>query len=392
MATRLPYYSGQDDIYSRLMAQFAQQTPYYSASPYYSAMPADTGLLGGYDTSLFSQPAASSATTTTAGYRTPAAYDSSMSPGAPGDGNTAWGNLTAEEQAAFYAEHPTMAAITQGLQGLFGLTTLGQIQNALVPGFVQDQQEIAQGIVPGSVNSISAQNGMDVGAHPGLGFGSGLITQQATTPSQSLTGGLLSSLIGTQAGAPVTNLDTLSQQVAAQQQAAEINASLQAAAANEAAAIAAANADAISSNAEAVAGMEAALAGPATGGDTGGGGDGGGSKMICTKLHYLGKMPEDIFVADQAFGALMAKSEPETYAGYAIWARHVVRWMSREDWIGKTVVAIVHKIATPWSVAMAEEMGVDVKSGWFGRFLMKRGLQMCRVIGKMNQNRSLQNV
>jgi hypothetical protein len=40
---------------------------------------------------------------------------------------------------------------------------------------------------------------------------------------------------------------------------------------------------------------------------------------------------------------------------------------------------------------MAEQMGVDVKSGWFGRFLLKRGLQVCQMIGKMNQ-RSLQNV
>lgn len=129
----------------------------------------------------------------------------------------------------------------------------------------------------------------------------------------------------------------------------------------------------------------------APGGDGGGGGD-GGSKMICTKLHELGKMPEEIFIADQAFGALMAKDEPETYDGYAVWARHVVRWMSREDWIGKAVVGIVHTIATPWSVAMAEQMGVNVKSNWFGRLLMTGGLQLCKMIGKMTHKGSLKNV
>jgi hypothetical protein len=125
------------------------------------------------------------------------------------------------------------------------------------------------------------------------------------------------------------------------------------------------------------------------GGDSGGGG--GGGKIICTKLHELGKMPYHIFKADQDFGAKLVKESPETYDGYVVWARHVVRWMSRDDLIGKGVVAITNAIATPWSVAMAEQMGVNVKSGWFGRFLLKRGLQVCQMIGKMNQ-RSLQNV
>jgi hypothetical protein len=126
------------------------------------------------------------------------------------------------------------------------------------------------------------------------------------------------------------------------------------------------------------------------GGD--GGGGGGGGKIICTKLHELGKMPREIYEADQAFGAILVQESPETYHGYACWAQTVVRWMSRDDWFGKFVIFAAYHIATPWSKAMAQEMGVKVESGWFGRFLMKQGLKVCRAIGKMNQDRSVQNV
>jgi hypothetical protein len=49
VATRLPYYSGEGDIYSQLMAQFAQEQPYYSAAPF------GFGVLGGYDPGLYAR-------------------------------------------------------------------------------------------------------------------------------------------------------------------------------------------------------------------------------------------------------------------------------------------------------------------------------------------------
>ena len=44
MATRLPYYTGNDDVYSQLMRQFETELPYYSA-------PVTSG--GGYDPTLY---------------------------------------------------------------------------------------------------------------------------------------------------------------------------------------------------------------------------------------------------------------------------------------------------------------------------------------------------
>jgi len=127
-------------------------------------------------------------------------------------------------------------------------------------------------------------------------------------------------------------------------------------------------------------------------GGGGGGGAGGGAKIICTKLHDLGLMPREIYEADQAFGALLVAQSPETYAGYVIWAKHIVKWMEREDWFGAFVRRAAYAIATPWSVAMAQEMGLPVKSSWAGRALLKNGLRVCQFIGKMNQVQGVQNV
>jgi hypothetical protein len=116
-------------------------------------------------------------------------------------------------------------------------------------------------------------------------------------------------------------------------------------------------------------------------GESGGGGGGGGAKIICTKLHELGLMPKSIYEVDQAFGKKLVNESPETYDGYVRWAKHVVNLMGRDDLLGKTTVFCAYHIATPWSLAMAEEMGQPVKASWFGKFLMKRGLQLCKLIG-----------
>lgn len=380
MATRIPYTASDDDIYSQLMAQFAQAQPYYSAAPVDYA----SGLLGGYDASMYAPTAATTAAPAAAPtYRLPSGYSGEPGPSDPNPGDN-WSQLTPLEQAQFYSMNPTLAAITQFGQNAFGYTTPGMIQNALVPGFVQEQKDIASGAL---LNNYMQQYDY---------FGNLLTPNAAQTPAvpqnmggTGITGGLLD-FSGQQAPAPVTDLSTLSNEIAAQQMAAEINASL----ANAAAGPSQADIDASSAGTAAAAAQAAAEANTAYGGDAGGGGGdgGGGSKIICTKLYHLGKMPQEIFEADQAFGEILVRMQPQTYAGYVVWAKHVVRWMSRDDFIGKAVVAITNAIATPWSVAMAEEMGVNVKSSWFGRFLMKRGLQFCSFVGGMTKKEGLQNV
>jgi hypothetical protein len=100
-------------------------------------------------------------------------------------------------------------------------------------------------------------------------------------------------------------------------------------------------------------------------------------------------MPKNIYDADQAFGKKLVNDSPETYYGYVRWAKNIVDLMSRNDLLGKTAIFCAYHIATPWSLAMAEEMGQPVKASWFGKFLMKRGLQFCKLVGSGNKQTAL---
>ena len=61
------------------------------------------------------------------------------------DFNPAWSAMGDVEKAQYYADNPTMAKITQLLQLGFSMTDIAKLQEQLDPGFVQRQQQIAQG-------------------------------------------------------------------------------------------------------------------------------------------------------------------------------------------------------------------------------------------------------
>lgn len=62
--------------------------------------------------------------------------------------SSAWGAMSPAQQASFYSQNPTYAAITQALQAGLGYTALGQLQSKLAPSFVAQQAMIANGINP----------------------------------------------------------------------------------------------------------------------------------------------------------------------------------------------------------------------------------------------------
>jgi hypothetical protein len=128
--------------YAELMAQYQQAQP-FSFFGYPST------YSGGYDVTPY-QP-----------YRPYSApvnlYEDIMAQPTMGGGdrraidfNPEWTNLSDEGKAAFYAENPGRAKITQVGQTLFGLTGLGMSQGRTDPDFVARQKLIAQGINPES--------------------------------------------------------------------------------------------------------------------------------------------------------------------------------------------------------------------------------------------------
>ena len=129
-------------------------------------------------------------------------------------------------------------------------------------------------------------------------------------------------------------------------------------------------------------------------GGTGGGG-GGGGKIICTKLHELGLMSTDIYLADQAFGAELLQTRPDIYNGYRAWAEIVVDWMSGQGpkmmpWMSdeqfghaaqRWSTSWAQDIATPWAQHMAYKMGVVEKDNVTGRMITLVGIPICKAVG-----------
>jgi hypothetical protein len=81
------------------------------------------------------------------------------------DPNPGWTNMSDAEKAAYYAENPTMAGITQFGQNAFNFGTVGQAlgraQDYAAPGFRENQALIAQGIDPMGPQPASQGGGGD---------------------------------------------------------------------------------------------------------------------------------------------------------------------------------------------------------------------------------------
>ena len=126
-----------------------------------------------------------------------------------------------------------------------------------------------------------------------------------------------------------------------------------------------------------------------------GGGGGGGGKIICTKLHELGLMSTDIYLADQAFGAELLQTRPDIYNGYRAWAEIVVDWMSGQGpkmmpWMSdeqfghaaqRWSTSWAQDIATPWAQHMAYKMGAVEKDNVTGRMITLVGIPICKAVG-----------
>ena len=385
MATRLPYLVGEGDIYSRIMGQQAAPS---STANYYQ------DFTGGYDPSLYQRRRNQAAANAAAG-----AGSGLLDTGGGGGDTDASGGVSGNPADAI--------ALGQALSAYGGL--LGGFAPGGFLAGLAGKGLTSSGITAlGELEAKAAQMANDQAAMDALAGLSNAAVGEGE--AQAIADALANeSGLAVAADAQAVANAALDAQAAADMQAAldavaaaEAQAAADAQAADAAAADVAAMGDVGMGSGVDSAGGYAAADGVGSSGfdgtgsfgssDGGGGGGGGGGKIICTKLHDLGLMPRDIYEADQAFGALLVSQSPQTYAGYVVWAKHIVKWMDRKDLFGAFVRHAAHAIATPWSIAMAQEMGLPVKSSWFGRALLKNGLRVCQFIGKMNQVRGVQNV
>ena len=104
---------------------------------------------------------------------------------------------------------------------------------------------------------------------------------------------------------------------------------------------------------------------------------GGKSTVICTELHRQGRMPDDVYALDRAYGAALADNDPAVLAGYLRLATPVVSLMQRSE-VFSSVVSV---LAKPWAVEMAHQMGRP-KGSLIGKLIMAVGYPLCRMAAK----------
>lgn len=105
-------------------------------------------------------------------------------------------------------------------------------------------------------------------------------------------------------------------------------------------------------------------------------------KIICTELHRQGLLANDVMEADQDFGRLVAKYEPNVMRGYTILATPIVKLMR----MSKLFTKVVALIARPWADHMAYRMNVKETDNTFGRIVMSLGIPFCRFVGEMKKH------
>ena len=116
-----------------------------------------------------------------------------------------------------------------------------------------------------------------------------------------------------------------------------------------------------------------------------GGGGGGGTPgpgipptEVCAELYRQGLMPEDIFHADQLFGAYLREYQNEVLIGYKFLDRPVVSLMRKS----KTFTLIVNVVAKPWTYEMAYRMGARDEGSFVGKIVMDAGVPVYRTVGR----------
>lgn len=127
-------------------------------------------------------------------------------------------------------------------------------------------------------------------------------------------------------------------------------------------------------------GAVSAAANAATGGD----GPGGDGTVICTALHELGRLSDEVYALDAQFGLRVNREDPMLGDGYRLWATSVANYIKGDSLGSKLALAIVAPVAIAWAAEMAHVMRPDeYKTNLAGKALMAVGHPICRMIGKV---------
>lgn len=106
-----------------------------------------------------------------------------------------------------------------------------------------------------------------------------------------------------------------------------------------------------------------------------------GGRVICTELYRQGKLGFSWYSADLRHA--ISRINGTTIDGYHVWAPMVVRWMRRDDWIGRLTTAFSKPLATWRAREVAYQIGMVDRPCWEGKIVRWVGEPVCWIIGKL---------
>lgn len=103
-------------------------------------------------------------------------------------------------------------------------------------------------------------------------------------------------------------------------------------------------------------------------------GDGGGMSIICTRCHELGLMSDEIYAADEKYGAFVREYHPDFMEWYLEHASPIVELMHYETIPSKVFTKLFWLFfVAPWSNQMAFESNGIGNGNKYGKWLMNIG-------------------
>jgi hypothetical protein len=111
----------------------------------------------------------------------------------------------------------------------------------------------------------------------------------------------------------------------------------------------------------------------------------GGTTVICTSMHTLGLISDDVYNLDAEFGEIINEADPSLLAGYRLWATPVADYILGNSLGSKLALSVVTPLATSWAAQMAHVMRPKkYKPNRLGMIVMFVGHPICRLAGYMS--------
>ncbi|XP_063840240.1 uncharacterized protein LOC135089020 [Scylla paramamosain] len=104
--------------------------------------------------------------------------------------------------------------------------------------------------------------------------------------------------------------------------------------------------------------------------------------VICTELFTQGQLSWDSYIADAAYGARVAATNPQALRGYQLMAGPLVAAMQ----VSPSLSSLVEVLARPWVRHMEFEEGVAEADDPVGRLMTALGLPLCSAVGLLHHH------